>query len=227
MGFFNMSLAPRLALAAISGALTFPANRLDTYLGSGAYPPLFSWWLILHGIFFGVLVMGPFVSGRRYRGLRVVALTVASVFSYDAAVRIPDILPNNQFTDTGDFMLSGLTGALLVATAVRFIAPLRVAAPYWAYSALAGLAGGLIFSQVFELCDWDHCRTAWLILPYTSGWVAWQSLVCAAMFLGLRQQAVDSGPLRPEYAIGSARRRTEAGGPFDEVPLHEIDTDFP
>jgi hypothetical protein len=187
MGFFNLPLMPRLALAAISGALTFPANRLDTVLGPGTYPPLFSWWLILHAVFFGLLVMAPFVSALRHRGLRILALTIASVFSYDAAMRIPDIVPSNLITDTGDFMMAGLTGALLVATAVRFIAPLRVVPAYWAYTTVAGLAGGFLFAQVFEFCDWDRCRTAWLIVPYASAWIAWQSLVCAAMFLGLRQ----------------------------------------
>ena len=191
MGFFNLSLAPRLALAAISGALTFPANRLDTWLGPGMYPPLFSWWLVLHAVFFALLVMAPFVSTPRYRRLRIVTLCAASVLSYDAAMRIPDIVASNLISDTGDFMLAGVTGALLVATAVRFLGPLQVRSGYWVYTAIAGLAGGLIFSRTFGLCDWDQCRTAWLILPYASGWVAWQSLVCAAMYLGVRQAEND------------------------------------
>lgn len=194
MGFFNLPLKQRLALAALSGALTFPANRLDTLLGPGTYPPLFSWWLILHAVCFGLLVMAPFVTAHRHKGIRVLALTVASIFSYDAAMRIPDIVPSNLITDTGDFMLAGLTGALLVATAVRFIAPLRVTPGYWAYTAALGLAGGLVFSLTFELCDWDRCRTAWLTLPYASGWIVWQSLVCTAMFLGARRPEKDRLP---------------------------------
>ena len=75
MGFFNLSLAQRLALSAISGALTFPVNRVDTELGPDTYPLLFSWWLILHAVFFALLVMAPFVSARRYRQLRVVAMS--------------------------------------------------------------------------------------------------------------------------------------------------------
>lgn len=194
MGFFNLPLTSRLALASISGALTFPANRLDTMLGPSSYPPLFSWWLILHAVFFGLLVMAPFVAARRHRGFRILALTAASVLSYDAAMRIPDIVPSNLITDTGDFMFAGFSGAMLVATAVRFIAPLRVAPAYWSYTAAAGLAGGLVFARAFELCDWDRCHTAWLILPYASGWIVWQSLVCAAMFLGLRQADRDQVP---------------------------------
>jgi hypothetical protein len=194
MGFFNLPLMPRLALAAMSGALTFPSNRLDTALGPETYPPLFSWWLVLHAVFFGLLVMAPFVTAPRHKVLRVFALTVASIFSYDAAMRIPDIVPSNLITDTGDFMLAGLTGALLVATAVRFIAPLRVTPAYWTYTSAAGLTGGLIFSQAFKLCDWDQCRMAWLIMPYASGWIAWQSLVCAAMFLGARQPERNQPP---------------------------------
>jgi hypothetical protein len=191
MGLFNLPLVPRLALAAISGALTFPANRLDTVLGPGLYPPVFSWWLILHALFFALLVMAPFVSTVRNRGLRIVTLCVASILSYDAAMRIPDIVPSNLITDTGDFLLAGITGALLVATAVRFISPVRVRVGYWAYTTVAGLAGGLIFSRTFGLCDWDQCRPAWLIVPYASGWIAWQSLVCAAMYLGVRQAEND------------------------------------
>ena len=187
MGSFDLPLTPRLALAAISGALSFPAIRIDSALGPGTYPPIFSWWLILHAVVFGLLVMVPFIAARPYRRLRSLALVVASVFSYDAAIRIPDIVPSNLISDTGDFMLAGLAGALLVAMAVRFIAPLRVAPAYWAYVAVGGLVGGLVFSHTFELCDWDRCRTAWLILPYASGWAARQSLVCGAMFLGLRQ----------------------------------------
>ena len=190
MQFFNLPLAPRVALAAISGILTYPANRLDTAMGPESYPPIFSWWLILHGLLFGLLVMAPFVTDRRHRGTRVLVLAVASIFIYDLAIRIPDLIAIEFLGDTGDFMVAGISGAVLVATAVRFVAPLRVTPAYWGFSFLAGLVGGFVFSQAFEVCDWDKCAEAWMILPYAAGWIVWQSLVCAAMFLGVRRTEI-------------------------------------
>lgn len=187
MQFFNLPLVARLGLAVLSGILTFPAILLDSAVGPDSYPPVFSWWLILHGVVFGLLVMAPFVSSSQLRGLRVAALVVASIFIYDAAIKIPDLIEVERIGDTGDFIIAGISGALLVATAVRFIAPLRVGLPYWGFSFLAGLIGGYIFSQTFEVCSWDKCTADWMILPYASGWIIWQSLVCAAMFHGMRQ----------------------------------------
>ena len=86
-----------------------------------------------------------------------------------------------------------LTVALLVATAVRFIAPLQVAPVYWGLAPLAGVVGGLIFGQAFNVCAWDRCASAWLVLPYAAGWISWQALVCIAIFVGSRRiRAPDS-----------------------------------
>ena len=187
MDFFKLSLKPRLALAVISGALTYPAERLDTlYLGD-VPSPLFSWWLIFHGAIFGILVMAPFVDVRSLRSLRVIALIVASIFSYDAAMRVPGIRPSSIIFDPVSFMFAGLTGALLVATAIRFIAPLRAGPEYWAYTAAAGLSGGLIFYFTFDICDGGPCRSAWQIIPYASGWIIWQTLVLLAMYEGQKR----------------------------------------
>jgi hypothetical protein len=90
-------------------------------------------------------------------------------------------------------MVAGVSGAILVATAVRFIAPLAVTPAYWGFSILAGLIGGYIFSRAFGVCNWDKCAAAWMILPYAAGWIVWQSLVCAAMFLGLRRTELSPG----------------------------------
>ena len=193
MQFFNLSLAPRLALAALSGILTYPANRLDTAMGPESYPPIFSWWLILHGLLFGLLVMAPFVTGRRHRWTRVLVLAVASIFIYDLAIRIPDLIAIEILGDTGDFMIAGISGAVLVATAVRFVAPLTVTPAYWGFSFLAGLVGGFVFGQAFGVCDWDKCAETWMILPYAAGWIVWQSLVCVAMFLGVRRAELSTG----------------------------------
>lgn len=193
MQFFNLPLAPRLALAALSGILTYPANRLDAAMGPESYPPIFSWWLILHGLLFGLLVMAPFVTAGRYRWTRVIVLAVASIFIYDLAIRIPDLIAIEILGDTGDFMMAGISGAVLVATAVRFVAPLTVTPAYWGFSFLAGLVGGFVFSQAFEVCAWDKCAEAWMILPYAAGWIVWQSLVCAAMFLGVRREELSAG----------------------------------
>jgi len=193
MQFFSLPLTPRLALAALSGILTYPAIRLDTIMGPESYPPIFSWWLILHGLVFGLLVMAPFVASSNHKGVRVSVLTVASVLIYDLAIRIPDLIAIEALGDTGDFMVAGISGAVLVATAVRFIAPLTVTPAYWGFSFVAGLIGGLVFSQAFEVCSWDKCAETWMILPYAAGWIVWQSLVCAAMFLGVRRRAIAPG----------------------------------
>ena len=60
-------------------------------------------------------------------------------------------------------------------------------------SALAGLVGGLLFSLTIDICAWDSCSAPWKILPFTSGWIVWQGLICAAMYLGLRRDDA-SGP---------------------------------
>lgn len=193
MRFFKLSLAPRLALAALSGVLTYPAIRLDTFLGPESYPPLFSWWLILHGLVFGLLVMVPFVTGSHHRAVRILALAAASVLIYDLAIRTPDLITIPTLGDTGNFIVAGVTGAALVATAVRFIAPLEVTPAYWGFSVVAGLIGGIVFSRTFEVCAWDKCADAWMILPYAAGWIVWQSLVCAAMFLGVRRNYLSPG----------------------------------
>ena len=190
MQAFNLSLGPRLALAALSGLLTFPAILFDSALGPETYPPVFSWWIILHGLTFGLLVMAPFVTSDNGRYLRVAALAIASILIYDAAIRIPDLVDINLIGDTGDFVIAGVSGALLVATALRFVAPLDVGPVYWSLVLLAGVVGGLVFSQAFEVCDWDRCASAWLVLPYSAGWICWQALVCAAMFLGTRRDRV-------------------------------------
>jgi len=184
MPTFRFPLWTRLLLAVTSGMLTYPAIRLDSLLGPGRYPPLFSWWLIIHGLLFGLLVMAPFISEKRLRGVHAAALAIASVLAYDAAIRVPDLIQARLFGDAGDFVVAGVCGALLVATAVRFLAPLAVTRAYWGLVTLAGLAGGLVFSCTFDLCNWDSCAKAWMILPYSGGWVAWQTLVLLAMYYG-------------------------------------------
>ena len=193
MQFFNLSLASRLALAVLSGVLTYPAIRLDALLGPEFYPPLFSWWLILHGLVFGLLVMVPFITGSRHRAVRILALAATSVFAYDLAIRIPDLVAIEMLGDTGDFIVAGVAGAVLVATAVRYIAPLRVTPAYWGFSVLAGLIGGIVFSRTFGVCEWDKCADAWMIFPYAAGWIVWQALVCAAMFVGARRNELSPG----------------------------------
>ena len=190
---FNLPLGPRLALAMLSGLLTYPAILIDSALGPQSYLLNFSWWIILHGAIFGVLVLVPFITSDTHRTLRAVALVVASVVSYDAAIKIPDLVELNLPGDLGDFLVAGVSGALLVATAVRFVAPLRVGLPYWSFAFLAGAIGGFVFAMTFNVCDWDSCSSPGLVLVYTSGWAVWQSLVCAALFVGSRRLSEDHG----------------------------------
>ena len=44
-----------------------------------------------------------------------------------------------------------------------------------------------------EVCAWDACSPPWKILPYASGWIVWQGLVCTAMYLGLRRDEAIQG----------------------------------
>ena len=191
MDIRRLSLPQRSALAVLSGALTYPAFRIDSMLGPESYPPVFSWWLILHGLTFGLLVMAPFVTANGNRALRAFALTISGVLIYDVAIRAPDLVELETLGELGDFAIAGLTGAVLVAIAVRFLAPLTVTAAYWLLTAAAGFLGGLIFSQTFDLCNLDRCRSVAWVLPYVSGWIAWQSLVCAAVYLGTRRPSPD------------------------------------
>ena len=129
MSFFKLSLAQRLVLVTFSGILTYPSIRLDTALGPEAYPPFFSWWIILHGLLFGALVMAPFATANR-RYLRAIALAIASVFIYDAAIRIPDLIDIGLIGDTGDFIVAGISGTCSVshskyATGIAVVRPGR------------------------------------------------------------------------------------------------------
>ena len=198
MSPFKLSLAPRLALAVVSGLLTYPAIKIDSALGPDNYL-LVEWWVLLHGLTFGLLVMAPFVTSDRYRALRVAGLAVVSVVIYDLAIRMPNFITFDLDGDLDDFLISGVTGALLVAAALRFIAPLDVKPSYWGFAVLAGIVGGGIFALTFDVCRWDHCSSPWQILQYSFGWVAWQSLVCAAIYSGSgREQLTD-----PVYGVSA------------------------
>ncbi len=92
MRFFNLSLQWRLVLAAFSGLLTYPANLLDSALGPDWYPPILSWWLILHGLLFGALVMAPYVLRKDHRVLRA-AIGDTRVLGHEPARRHARRLP--------------------------------------------------------------------------------------------------------------------------------------
>lgn len=120
MRFFNLSLRPRLVLVALSGLLTYPAIVLDSALGPDWYPPILSWWLFFHGLLFGGLVMAPFVLRNDHRVLRVAALMLASVMIYYTAIEVPELVKIEFLGEAGQYMIAGVTGAMLVAVARRF-----------------------------------------------------------------------------------------------------------
>lgn len=184
---FKATLANRLGLVLISGLLTYPAIKLDSLLTPDRYPPVFSWWMILHGVLFGALVLAPFVSHGRFRALRIVTLVFASVLSYYIAIEIAGLRDFQVFRVWIQYTIAGVSGAVLVATATRFVAPLVVHANYWLYTTLAGLIGGALFSVTAEVCFWDDCRSLWQVLAYSSGWVIWQGLVFGAMYASVRR----------------------------------------
>jgi hypothetical protein len=186
---FTPSLATRLALVVLSGLLTYPAIKLDSILTPDNYPPIFSWWMILHGLSFGALVMVPFVSARSYRGLRIAALIATSITSYYLAIEFSSLDDFAILTERVQFIIAGTTGAILVALATRFIAPLRIRTAYWYFIVLAGLVGGIIFSFTIEICFWEKCNAWWQVLPYTAGWIIWQGLVLLAMHFGTQRDS--------------------------------------
>jgi hypothetical protein len=188
---FNSGLAARLILVTVSGLMAYPAIKLDSFLTPDRYPPVFSWWLILHGVLFGALVMAPFVSTERHRGLRRVALTLSSVFSYYLAITFASLDGFAILTEPAQYILAGVTGAVLVATATRFIAPLKIRTAFWILVVSAGLAGGALFSVTSSLCFWDKCADWWRVPPYSAGWIFWQVLVFLAMYMGSERDSGD------------------------------------
>ena len=198
---FTPSLATRLTLVLLSGLLTYPAIKLDTFLTPDNYPPIFSWWMILHGLSFGALVMAPFATAGSYRGLRIAALIAASINraalinsvhlwpSYYLAIEFASLDDFAILTERVQFMLAGTIGAILVALATRFIAPLRIRAAFWYFTVLAGLVGGTIFSFTIEICFWDKCNAWWQVFAYTAGWIIWQGLVLLAMHSGAQRNS--------------------------------------
>lgn len=185
----DISLLPRLALAALSGLLTYPASLLGDALDRFGPAPVLEWWIILHGILFGALVMTPYISSDKRIALRATAMIIASVLAYYAAIKLPELLVIPFDEDAIAFIESGVIGAGLVALATRFIAPLSTLARYWGLTLLAGVIGGAIFSQTFDDCVLDSCDSLIKILWYSFGWIAWQMLVCAAIWVGIRHDS--------------------------------------
>ncbi len=189
MQHFNPGLAVRLILVLISGLMAYPAIKLDSFLTPDRYPPIFSWWLILHGVLFGALVMAPFVSTSRHQALRRVALILSSVLSYYIAITFASLDNFAILTEPAQYVLAGLTGAILVATATRFIAPLKIRTAFWVLVVTAGLVGGAAFSVTADVCFWDKCTAWWHVLPYSAGWIIWQALVFLAMYMGSKRDS--------------------------------------
>jgi len=208
----DISLRIRLALAALSGMLTYPATLLGDLLDQFGQPPIFEWWVILHGTLFGAMVMAPFISSHKHVALRVTAMIISSVIAYYAAIELPEIIPLPIDSEVAAFAEAGAIGAVLVALATRLIAPLAapldspldspLSAPlstharFWGLTLLAGAVGGAIFSQTFSICALQACDSFAELISYSFGWIAWQMLVCAALWLGVRRG--------PQDAIGEA-----------------------
>lgn len=184
MKIIDLSLPTRLGLAALSGLLTYPAFMLSDALDAVWQPPILDWWKILHGVLFGALVMVPYISSKDRLGLRATALIISSVVAYVAAIEVPNLISPPIGGEVAEFMEAGVIGAVLVAVATRFIAPLVTRPRYWGFTLVAGIIGGAIFSQTFGICVMDSCDSLAKISPYSLGWVTWQMLVCAAIWFG-------------------------------------------
>lgn len=190
MNYFNLDLPQRLALVVVSGLLAYPAMVVDESLNSLFKPPLIDWWVILPGAAFGLLVLAPFLSGRDRRGLRIAGLMIAGIAGYELAINVPDWLPFGDRGESTNFAIAGLTGALLAALAVRWIASLTPRGAFWPMVVAAGIVGGFAFEPLFNLCMVADCDSVWLVLAHSSAWIIWQGLVFLALHYGRRPASV-------------------------------------
>lgn len=194
-------LIRRLLLAAISGLLAYPVVRLEALADLFARESLPS-LLSLQGAGFAVFVLLPMTSHSSFRFARIVFLTFGSIVAYYAALSMPARVEIDWLGVPGPLVVSGVTGAMLVAILAWLVVPLQVTIRYWSLSLIAGIVGGLLSFHTLAMCDWwQGCVPSWRALPFSSGWIAWQMLVCLALNAGSV-----GGPVPLGYRKASALR---------------------
>lgn len=169
------SLGQKLALAGVSVVSYWLILQLAQFLESaGGMPEPGRWVHYVVGVAFGALVMGPYAIAP-YRGLRILALCVASVFIYYGAIRFVTDGPPGYDAMTS-FILSGSGAAVLTGVAVALLAPARLSGKLVPLTLVAGAAGGAMFELRLS-------GDAMMLL----GHAAWQFLVCLALHLSFRE----------------------------------------
>jgi len=186
MSLFNCSTRVRLVLAGLSGFganhLVMLSEELQNVVGApfGWYcsemytcPFLHFWDWLLVGTSFGLLVMVPCIRTVNWIFARAIGLILASIFIYFLAEYLGFWLlwewddPSEIKIAMGTGMVGAL-GALLVATATRFLAPLDSKIVLWLCAGVAGFVGGATLGPLFD---------ARIPVAYFS----WQVLVCVAL----------------------------------------------
>ncbi len=181
------NLPRRLGLATLSGLLAYPLLRVDALFSASGFGTD-SGWLVLQSASFALLVLLPLASDRPHRLLRTGLLLAGSLLVYYVALLMPGRLDIDWLGAAGPLIVSGVTGALLVAVLAWLVVPLDVAPRYWSLSIIAGIVGGLVSYHALSFCDWHFgCVSTWQALPYTTGWLVWQVFVCFALNVGSDQ----------------------------------------
>ena len=176
-------------LSSISGLLSYLSVSL---------PHLLSTWLtisddaffIFPGLFFGAFILAPRVKTGNYRALRRVGLLIFSVVAWYAAAMVGfQVLPLVGRMAMLSCGVSGIIGVLLLASASRYLVPLR---PNLS-SFLALLAAGFLGGAVIGLAFVQPKASLASELLYFFGFLLWHCGVGLALF-GIDRTGTDHGP---------------------------------
>jgi hypothetical protein len=147
--YYKHSIASKLLLATISGAMIFPLSFLGN-LNSTLFSNI-SLIDILIGLIFAILVMVPFQNSKNL--LKSLLMIFASIIIYNSMVHLAVTNYNFIFQDLNNqiaITLSGGLGALLTGFAVQLIVPLKLKPTAYPLLIIFGLIAGYIFSYTID-----------------------------------------------------------------------------
>jgi hypothetical protein len=160
------------------------------------------WWAIVEsgeplglpfygtGAVFAALVLVPFLPNLEGANkLRALALLLCGMLSYWAAVNLLLL-----FGDYSRFMLeiAGVVGAVIVGVGARLLIPLVLRRSGWLMLVAAGCLGAIVLDVGIDLgFTMKNAVPNKYLLP---GHVAWQVLVCAALYYGSTLKGSMAGP---------------------------------
>lgn len=188
--FFGAPIHLRVVYALIASLLgwAMTVRILPTVFGNDIWTT---------GAVYGALVMIPFLpSLKGIFMLRALALLFCGGLSYWAAIRatnqfdmnhrflVPEVLLNGQWHTLVIMYLwglGGIVGAVIVGVGVRLFVPLALRWDGWLRLVGAGFLGGLVVGLGLSVNEGKE-RVNWsYLLP---GHIAWQVLVCLALYYG-------------------------------------------